>query len=220
MPVNNPEYALAMFFPAHHTCHAMICFDQCCVFLVHSTLISVQAPQDKWQQDGFTTRIAAVACRYPQPAGSADGCSGVPGGTTGFWGALQGGANLQSVVPASRWDVDAVYMPDTAAKYAVVPVWEQYPCCHIKHVMAISPLACMAVCRSHLSGASPNTISWVMALSPLCRKIYVRFGAFVDGVDQFDSGAFRLPYAEAAALDPQARILLEQTHVSVQSFVG
>ena len=53
----------------------------------------------------------------------------------------------------------------------------------------------------------------------LCRKMYVRFGAFVDGVDQFDSGAFRLPYAEAAALDPQARILLEQTHVSAHSSV-
>lgn len=47
--------------------------------------------------------------------------------------------------------------------------------------------------------------------------MYVRFGCFVDGIDRFDSGAFRLPYAEAAALDPQARILLEQTHVSVLS---
>ena len=47
----------------------------------------------------------------------------------------------------------------------------------------------------------------------------MRFGAFVDGVDRFDSGAFRLPYAEAAALDPQARILLEQTHVSARSSV-
>lgn len=46
-----------------------------------------------------------------------------------------------------------------------------------------------------------------------CRKLYVRFGAFVEGVEHFDSGAFRLPYAEAAALDLQARILLEQTHV-------
>ena len=45
--------------------------------------------------------------------------------------------------------------------------------------------------------------------------MYVRFGAFVDGVDRFDSGAFRLPYTEAAALDPQARILLEQTHVRI-----
>lgn len=41
----------------------------------------------------------------------------------------------------------------------------------------------------------------------------MRFGAFVDGVERFDSSAFRLPYSEAAALDPQARILLEQTQV-------
>lgn len=50
--------------------------------------------------------------------------------------------------------------------------------------------------------------------------MYVRFGAFVEGVERFDSGAFRLPYAEAAALDPQARILLEQTHVSVPRLGG
>jgi hypothetical protein len=80
---------------------------------------AVQPTQGDWQQDGFTTRIAAVACRYPQPAGSAGGCSSGPGGAAGFWEALQGGTNLQSVVPASRWDIDAVYMPDTAAKYAV-----------------------------------------------------------------------------------------------------
>ena len=53
----------------------------------------------------------------------------------------------------------------------------------------------------------------------LCRKMYVRFGAFLDGIAQFDSGAFRLPYAEASALDPQARILLEQTHVSAHGSV-
>lgn len=47
--------------------------------------------------------------------------------------------------------------------------------------------------------------------------MYVRFGAFVDGVERFDSGAFRLPYAEAAALDPQARILLEQTQACFAS---
>ena len=47
----------------------------------------------------------------------------------------------------------------------------------------------------------------------VCRYMYVRFGAFVSGIERFDSDAFRLPYAEAAALDPQARILLEQTHV-------
>lgn len=86
--------------------------------MLHDLSAAVQAPNDNWQQDRKTTRIAAVACRYPQPADSPDGRSGTPDGSAGFWGALQGGANLQSVVPASRWDIDAVYMPDTAAKCA------------------------------------------------------------------------------------------------------
>ena len=84
-------------------------------------LASGQAPQDDRQQDSFTTRIAAVACRYPQPADSADSCSGSPFGTAGFWGALRSSANLQRVVPAGRWDIDAVYMPDTAAKCVATP---------------------------------------------------------------------------------------------------
>ena len=47
----------------------------------------------------------------------------------------------------------------------------------------------------------------------LCR--YVRFGAFVDGISSFDAAAFRLASSEAVALDPQARILLEQTQVMI-----
>ena len=78
-----------------------------------------QEAHDHLQQDGYTTRIAAVACRYPQPADGADACSGASSGPSGFWAALQGGANLQRVVPASRWDIDAVYTPDTAAKCAL-----------------------------------------------------------------------------------------------------
>ena len=45
------------------------------------------------------------------------------------------------------------------------------------------------------------------------RHLYVRFGCFVERIDQFDSAAFRLSYVEAAAMDPQCRILLEQTAV-------
>ncbi len=37
----------------------------------------------------------------------------------------------------------------------------------------------------------------------------MRIGAFMEGVEAFDSDAFRLPHAEAAAMDPQARLLLE-----------
>ena len=35
--------------------------------------------------------------------------------------------------------------------------------------------------------------------------IYARFGGFVAGVEQFDAAAFRLPVAEAVAVDPQVR---------------
>ncbi len=50
---------------------------------------------------------------------------------------------------------------------------------------------------------------------------YARFAAFVANIDQFDSAAFRMGRAEATALDPQARILLQITgdalHGSLQS---
>ena len=44
--------------------------------------------------------------------------------------------------------------------------------------------------------------------------MYVSFGSFVDGVDTFDASLFGLAAGEALALDPQARILLEQTQVN------
>ena len=39
---------------------------------------------------------------------------------------------------------------------------------------------------------------------------YVRFGSFLEGTSAFDAAAFRLAGGEAVALDPQARLLLEQ----------
>ena len=41
--------------------------------------------------------------------------------------------------------------------------------------------------------------------------IYARFGAFCANVDFFDAGAFRLPGAETTSLDPQVRLLMEET---------
>lgn len=77
----------------------------------------LQVVTKRWQPDNLTTRIAAVACRYPAPEGAdAAAAPGAGSGPEGFWAALQGGANLQRVVPASRWDIDACYAPDTAAK--------------------------------------------------------------------------------------------------------
>ena len=44
----------------------------------------------------------------------------------------------------------------------------------------------------------------------------LRFACFVDRVDAFDGGVFRLASAEATALDPQSRVLLEHTLACLQ----
>ena len=44
----------------------------------------------------------------------------------------------------------------------------------------------------------------------------LRFACFMDQVDRFDSSLFRLAKAEATALDPQSRVLLQQTFASLQ----
>jgi len=46
--------------------------------------------------------------------------------------------------------------------------------------------------------------------------MYVRFAAFMDGIDEFDAALFRLSQSEAAGMDPQGRILLEQTHLALR----
>ena len=48
----------------------------------------------------------------------------------------------------------------------------------------------------------------------------LRFACFLDGVDSFDNGLFRLAKAEAVAMDPQCRVLLEQTFASLQVHPG
>ena len=43
-----------------------------------------------------------------------------------------------------------------------------------------------------------------------------RFAAWMDGVAAFDEGLFRLSRSEAAGLDPQCRVLLENTWAALQ----
>ena len=43
-----------------------------------------------------------------------------------------------------------------------------------------------------------------------------RFAAWMDGVAEFDEGLFRLSRAEAGGLDPQCRVLLENTWAAMQ----
>ena len=88
--------------------------------------------------------LVALSSRHPGPAVQADG----------FFHSMTSSATLQSVVPASRWDIDAVYTPDL------------------------------------ISSRSTCT---------------TRFGAFCQGIELFDSVAFRLAEAEATQMDPQVR---------------
>lgn len=44
----------------------------------------------------------------------------------------------------------------------------------------------------------------------------LRFAALAENIDMFDESAFRLSKSEAAAMDPQQRILLEQVASALQ----
>lgn len=44
-------------------------------------------------------------------------------------------------------------------------------------------------------------------------SIYARLGYYLEQIDAFDAGFFRLPKSEALLLDPHARMLLENTQV-------
>lgn len=50
---------------------------------------------------------------------------------------------------------------------------------------------------------------------PGTMSIYSRFAALCTGVCDFDAAAFRMPTAEAAAMDPQQRMLLQTAAVAL-----
>ena len=67
----------------------------------------------------LATELVAVSGRYPEPPA---GGSSLPGdsavasaGGAGFWAGMRESADLQAVVPLSRWDMDAIYAPDLGA---------------------------------------------------------------------------------------------------------
>jgi hypothetical protein len=84
--------------------------------------LSLDASEDSSSGSGMTA-LVALSCRYPAPSSSSHSfttCDFAPAGPTagagnadlsGFSAAITAGANLPSLVPAQRWDIDACYHP-------------------------------------------------------------------------------------------------------------
>lgn len=65
------------------------------------------------------TELVAVSGRYPEPpipnTMLGEGAAAASAGGAGFWAGMRESADLQAVVPLSRWDMDAIYAPDLGA---------------------------------------------------------------------------------------------------------
>lgn len=57
-------------------------------------------------------------------------------------------------------------------------------------------------------------------IPPTLMTIYSRFGAFIEGIEQYDCDALRVNKAEAIATDPQQRLLMEHFLESIQQASG
>jgi hypothetical protein len=81
--------------------------------------LSLQPWEGSQPELPLATELVAVSGRYPKPlAGSSSllgGSTGASAGGAGFWAGMRESADLQAVVPLSRWDMDAIYAPDLGA---------------------------------------------------------------------------------------------------------
>lgn len=65
------------------------------------------------------TELVAVSGRYPESPWAADTAGSCAfGGAAGFWAGMQQSADLQSVLPLSRWDMDALFAPELGGSSA------------------------------------------------------------------------------------------------------
>ena len=53
--------------------------------------------------------------------------------------------------------------------------------------------------------------AYTPSATPGSMTIYTRFAAFCEGISDFDGALFRLPLSEVVVMDPQQRVLLEET---------
>lgn len=80
-------------------------------------------------------------------------------------------------------------------------------CCKLGHVSTMLILSKQSTYLNHLPGCCS-----CVRCDVGCGR-YVRHGAWLEGLNDFDQGLFGVPPGDALALDPQSRILLEQVQV-------
>lgn len=132
------------------------------------------------------TALVAASCRFPAPGSCSAShrasdfapCSSTAGGSNadlaGFEAAIAAGASLQAPVPPQRWDVDACYHPGMGQGDG-------------------QPLApCHVQCCLPMPAATQVPSSLLAAADGGARRMYVRFGGWLDGLAAFDAAAFRL----------------------------
>jgi 3-oxoacyl-(acyl-carrier-protein) synthase/acyl carrier protein len=120
----------------------------------YSSSSALVAHHDPSQLHSSASEVAAISCRYPGAATEGGDSSNL------FWNAFSSSAELQTVAPFDRWDMERAYSPEMG---------------------------------------SDNNM-----------RFYARFGVYCTGVQLFDAAAFRLNVQEAAAMDPQIRMLMQE----------
>ena len=118
------------------------------------------------------------------------------------------------ILPASIWLRASGSPQEPAAVQCQLGQVDAGPDCWGHAGFATPLMGCLDVNRRiPLERWDVNTIP---APDDVLASNMLRFACFMDQVDRFDSGVFRLARAEAAALDPQSRVLLQQTFASLQ----
>lgn len=156
------------------------------------------------QHDAPLVALAGVACRFPSTIDAA----GAGTSLAGFWAQAAAGADVQALLPLSKWDAGegpwhSVQLPAVA----LLP-HSLCPACHPSADALYNP---------DQTAAAGGT-----------QTIYTRFAATLDGIPgssgcgiaAFDADAFRLTRAEAAMMDPHGRLLLEHAAEAAADAAG
>ena len=137
--------------------------------------------------------MVGLSSRFPSAVEHSAAAHGALPGASLFWCNQVVGRDLAATVPYHRWDVDAAYAPNGGAGKA-------YDCLYKRFVLL------------HAQGLQ-HAMFWGNMSTDVSRCRYVRCGTWLEGLEDFDQDMFGLAPGDAVALDPQARILLEQVQV-------